>query len=261
MGAEHVKPGAGLTACRSGPEVGSQNCASRRRRRYRGASPTTAALRSLITTFTRAPGEEPIPLAFGKPIKDRKTAEVSHHVWWCAFDKSTAGPGRLVFEGAPTIQGDGLTIALPRVDVCDGERLDLSLVKDLNQGVDRGQRRHRAYPRQAHHLRDQAREGRPRRQAPGVRDHRDHRGSHARPRGRDAARRDDDRRVDNSGVEHMRLQSPFRKSSSWAAFYSTLGGSPFLFDMGDRTKHVLDADRLRPARDIMLEWARAYYRP
>jgi hypothetical protein len=50
-----------------------------------------------------------------------------------------------------------------------------------------------------------------------------------------------------SGVEHMRLQSPFRDSSSWAAFFSALGGSPFIFDMGDRTKHVLDSEKLRPA--------------
>jgi hypothetical protein len=68
-----------------------------------------AALRSLITTFEPTPWSDPIGLAFRKPIHG-KDGRVSHHVWWTIFDKSVASPERLIFAGAPTVRGAGVTL-------------------------------------------------------------------------------------------------------------------------------------------------------
>jgi hypothetical protein len=221
-----------------------------------------AALRSLITTFSPVPWKDPLPLAFAKPIKGRKTGEVTHRVWWPLFDKSVATAGRLVYDGAPVVQGGGLTVAPPRIDVHDGALLDLSLVKDLTQ-------------REWCEVRDAISRIRGKRTTFDFK--RERVSKDGTPRLSEITEVVDDLTLDlevetpsgwttvraliESGVEHIRLQSPFRDSSSWAAFFSTLGGSPFVFDVGDRTKHVLDSEKLRPALAIGLEAAREYYRP
>ena len=52
-----------------------------------------------------------------------------------------------------------------------------------------------------------------------------------------------------AGEDHVRIQSPYRESSSWAAFvgFHTKSGAPFIYDMGSTTKYVLaEEDRRGP---------------
>ncbi len=66
----------------------------------------------------------------------------------------------------------------------------------------------------------------------------------------------------SAGAGHTRCQSPFRESSSWAAFYGIhADGSPFIFDTGTDEKHILAAGGRVPMWRIILEWLIEDLRP
>jgi hypothetical protein len=56
-----------------------------------------------------------------------------------------------------------------------------------------------------------------------------------------------------SDVQHLRIQSPYRDSTSWAAYLGRhKDGSPFLYDTGTSEKHVLDdAAKLAAAQELL----------
>jgi hypothetical protein len=174
------------------------------------------------------------PLGFLRPKYSRTDpAVVVAHQPWSIFDPSTGSPERLVFDGKPKAVGAGIEIAPPEVEVFDADPIDLSAFQDLGDAaipvVERLSQTRIKVERAGN--------------GAGVRivgvqftsptlsmdlEVETERGwttvgeLHAR------------------GAGHTRLQSPFRDSTSWAAYYGThKNGSPFIFDTGTNTKYVL----------------------
>lgn len=223
-----------------------------------------AVQRSLITPFSPVPWEEPTMLGFAKPIRDRKggTDQVVAVSWWTVFDRSVAAPGRLVFDGAPVVEGPGLGILAPTVQIYSGSRLDLRKVPNLTRTELKGIAEAVALIKGV----------KPRivlRKAPGV-------AGQARITGVDVTIADltMDLEVETEAgwttvgelyrnrAGHTRVQSPFRDSASWAAFYSAhQDGTPFIFDTGTQEKHVLRSDGLDHSWAVILDWLKEDYAP
>ena len=144
---------------------------------------------------------------------------------WTIFDPSTASPERLVFDGAPVIgSGDGLEVRPPQVEISEGDALDLSAFEDLDQAsIPEIEKRTRTT----------------------VRLKRSGKGARARVVGvsTTSATLTLDLEIETergwttvgelhqSGAGKTRCQSPFRESSSWAAYYNVFhDGKPFIFD-------------------------------
>jgi hypothetical protein len=218
-----------------------------------------ATLRAMISHHQGAPWDDPIPIAYAKPC-NRKNGEV-YRIAWPIFDPSVIGRQGLVFEGAPSISGAGLEVAPPCHELVDGPSFDENLIKDLSPKELRevteaksrisGKRldinvEHETGPDGKKHVSSVEEV------------------AHVltldfevvSPSGPTTFGE-----LIESGVDHARLQSPFRDSDSWAAFYSTKGGTPFIYDMGDRTKYVLDRESLRSTTAIIKAWLMATSRP
>jgi hypothetical protein len=206
-----------------------------------------ACLRTLITEH------DGTPLAFAKPKHSEATHEVIGYDWWTIWDRSTVTPSRLIFAGAPVVRGGGLKATEPVVRPLDGPDLARAAVTDLM----------------------------PRKEVPAIteaigqiRGHRSTLTLH---------RRSGVGRVTHVGVmtanltmatvlitptgqatvaalqaakaPKTRCQSPFRESSSWAAFYNTYrDGTPFVFDSGTNETHTLNRDDLATMSEIIRDW-------
>ena len=219
-----------------------------------------AAARALITRCAPNPWDDDELLAFGKPITDRATGATIYHQWWPIYDKSVSGRERLVFEGAPHIEGPGLELLPPDVRVFDGPRLDLSRVHNLSKTelklIDAEKTRIRGKPTSTT-LRKVA-DGAGRTQVGGVEE------TVAdlvfdlvvtTPGGPSTIKQ-----LHDAKTQHARLQSPYRESTSWAAFYGVhRDGSPFVFDMGDGVKHVLHTEDLARCWAIIRDWVQVHY--
>jgi hypothetical protein len=204
-----------------------------------------ATLRALITAHAGT------PLAFARPKRSRATGEVVAVDWATLYDRSTAAPARLVFDGAPIVSGEGLEVLPPAVTVHKGPALELGRVPDLRPrkevgmiaealGEIRGTQPRVALTRHGGRVTgvelvtadlelDQALET---------------------PAGRTTVAE-----LRKAGAGHTRCQSPFRESSSWAAFYGTHGdGMPFVYDTGTNEKHVLRREGRAPISAILRAW-------
>ncbi len=200
--------------------------------------PQTLAKSFSTTLESDAPPweDDPITLGFKRPKYSRKEGEEDVIVSaqpWSIYDPSTCSPERLVFDGQPTVRGEGLNLAPPQIVVRAGDRLDLSAFQDITVEAAR------EMEKRARVTVEIRREG-----------------------------KGDKIRVVNVQVisktltldleieteegwttvgelhkkcaDHTRCQSPFRESESWAAYYGVhKDGSPFIFDSGTCTKYVL----------------------
>ena len=213
----------------------------------------SAAARALITEYRG------VPLGFPKPIHSRATGEVIGTSDWTIYDKSVAAVARLVFDGAPVVRGAGLAVLPPVVEVHEGPALELRRVRDLA-------------PRKEIPLIEAALE-----QIRGVRP------KVALTKNRTGKvtgvelviadltleqELDTERgrltvgALQTSGAGHIRCQSPFRESTSWAAYYNChRDGAPFVFDSGTGEKHVLARTGLATMAELIQAWLIEAYRP
>jgi hypothetical protein len=195
--------------------------------------------KSFVVTIEAPPREGPVRLGFLRPKYSRTDPGVVV-AWqpWTIFDPSTASPERLVFDGAPVIgSGDGLKVRPPQLEISEGDALDLSAFEDLDQAsIPEIEKRTRTT----------------------VRLKRSGKGARARVIGVSTTSAtlsleleiETERgwttvnELHQSGAGKTRCQSPFRESSSWAAYYNVFhDGKPFIFDSGTNTKYVLRDDR------------------
>ena len=224
-----------------------------------------ATHRSLITSFAPAPWDDEVPLAFAKPVYERKngTGKLLRHSWWTIFDRSTWSVGREVFDGAPSTTCPGVTILPPEVEHRDGPPLALAAVDDLTRAekvkVEEAVRAITGVRPAISLERTPGRDGKMRvcRLSITVPDL---------ELGLDVEQEDGSwttvRAIMATGATHVRLQTPFRESVSMAAFYGVhADGTPFIFDMGTSEKHVLARLALKPIWQHLSEWLVAEYRP
>jgi len=181
--------------------------------------------------------DDPVTLGFLRPKYSRKEPDVVV-AWqpWSIYDPSTCSPERLVFDGQPTVRGEGLTLAPPQILVHEGARLDLSAFEDITEDAAKELEKRSSVTVEFEYggkgkvkvvsvktisktlsldLEIETKEG-----WTTVGE------LHAR------------------GAGHTRCQSPFRESESWAAYYGVhTDGSPFIFDSGSHTKYVLPGSK------------------
>jgi hypothetical protein len=212
-----------------------------------GRAWSQATHRALITEYRGK------PLAFAKPKRDRQTGEVVAIDWWTIFDKSTAASARLVFDGAPVGHGASLEVLPLLVETHDGPALELGCTPDLRP------RKEVAAITQALSEMRGAR----------VLISLTRKGGIGRITGVEVVTADltfetvletpSGRRtvaeLHKAGAGHTRCQSPFRESSTWAAYYNThADGVPFVFDTGTNEKHVLRREGRTSISTIIREW-------
>jgi hypothetical protein len=221
-----------------------------------------AVLRSRITTYPHWLGD--LELAFAKPI--HQDGMVDHHICWPIFDPTVIGRERLVFEGSPKVVGTGLEIAESTLVLIDGTRVNLDLIKDLTarEVIEIKAASQRITGRRVTF--DIERNGRV--------------GRDGKPSVSGITEIMYDLNLDMpleredgawttygdllKGPEvHVRLQTPWRSDSrSSAAWFSKEYGQPFLMDIADRIRHVLDRDLLpRTTTDVCKAWATTTLRP
>lgn len=222
-----------------------------------------ALLRALVTEHPPVPWEEPVGLAFPKPVRDRKggTGAVLRHDWWTIVDRTTWAAARLVFDGAPIVEGDGLEVVSATVEHHAGPPLDLAAIKDVTASEIA------AISQAIEEIRGSA---------PHITIERGHRGGKKMVTGltivvddltteTELQTRDGWRTVAallSSGEPHVRCQTPFRESDSEAAFFALhADGTPYVYDSGTGEKHVLRQTSLREAWAVIHDWWRRTYDP
>jgi putative DNA primase/helicase len=156
---------------------------------------------------------------------------------WSIFDPSTGQTNRLVFDGAPVVRGPRLRVLPAVFEMHDGDPLDLSAFEDMTgeqiDGVEAVSEVKVKLERSTN-------------------------GSGVRVVGvsstsptlsLDLELETKDRGICtikaliDQGAGHTRCQSPFRESSSWAAYFNVHeDGQPFLYDSGTNTKYVLPGE-------------------
>jgi hypothetical protein len=148
---------------------------------------------------------------------------------WAIYDPSTCFPERLVFDGAPAVEGKGMAIAEPDVRlVRQGGRIDSRAFEDLDLEQQKSARR------------------------VGVRTEKKRDRNGVSVSFVTAATVDLDLELDTEAgtrtvrqlwlenAGHVRCQSPFRDSTSMAAYFNQHSdGVPFVFDTGTNGKYLL----------------------
>jgi hypothetical protein len=222
-----------------------------------------AMMRALITTFEPSPWDDATPMFFPKARHSRKDPSVVVGMdWRTVADRCTGHVNRLWFVGAPVVEGAGLAVLPPVVEVIDGPPLDLSRVRDLTKeeweaACDAIRRMKGVRP-----------QVRVRRLGT--------KGRHSPVVGVSITVRDLDPGLEIDTEDgwttfgewaagrapHTRCQSPFRDSDSEAAFLGRhADGEPFLFDSGTGEKHMLRLDRLPTLAEMLEDWIVDYYEP
>ncbi len=183
---------------------------------------------------------------FLRPVINRETGEIIAKRPWSIFDPSTFSPERLVYDGAPTVSGEGLHVIAQQLRTVPGARFDTSklvITPEVRQAV--AQRTGLRVERSG--IRGQG-------------------GGLSNRLVNDSALKLDTLIETKQGPmtiaeywrskhDKLRAQAVFRPDSdSWAAFLSRhKDGTPFLHDIGLNTKYVLDpsqADRFREQRAV-----------
>jgi len=172
---------------------------------------------------------------FQKPSFNKLTGEIVSSQAWTICDVSVFSPERLVFDGAPVVQGDGLTVAPLTVDVVKsgGGELDTGLLRATESELDKVAK------------------------VTGLKVKRDTVNGVRVPVFVDDKSLRLDTEIDTeagvmsieqyclSGHQHLRCQAVFRPESvSQAAFVNRHSdGTPFFFDTGSGVKYVLPEDQ------------------
>jgi putative DNA primase/helicase len=194
------------------------------------------------------PWEAPAVLGFLRPKHSRTEPDkIVAHQPWSIFDPSTGSPERLVFDGAPIARGGGIEIKPPEARGFAGPKLDLAAFEDLSET---------AIPVVERLTRTT------------IQIERGSNGEASRITGvsitSPTLRMDLEVETEKGWTTvaqllkdeagHTRIQSPFRDSSSWAAYFNVhADGSPFIYDTGTNTKFVLpDSEDLRGYTDEAL---------
>lgn len=219
--------------------------------------------RCAITSFSARPWEEPVLLGFAKPRRLRATGQVCGRQLWTVYDRSTWATNRLVFDGCPTVEGAGLTLTDLHVHVIDGPPLEMGAVKAPTARVLKAIRAatnaitgHDQKPERSYAV-----NGKGRAIVTGT--------TYVIP---DLA---EDLAVDTgagemtvrefweSDLDHVRCQTPYRDSTSFAAFLGKhKDDTPFLFDSGTNERHVLDRALLRQRMwQLIILWIEEDYAP
>ena len=172
------------------------------------------------------------PYGFMRQIHSRKTGEVIGHRPWMLCDPTTFAAERLVFDGRPIVQGDGLAVAPISLSTTPGGRLDTSALV-LDEDTAARVAKQTGYKIKREHI------------------------------GSVMLINDRDLRLDipietkagsmtvreywRSDHGKLRAQATFRPDSqSWAAYLNRhADGTPFLYDVGSQTKFVLPMDERR----------------
>jgi putative DNA primase/helicase len=190
--------------------------------------------KALVTPAPLPSWKNETMLGFQRPKYDRHDRSmVVAYQPWSIFDPSTGQTNRLVFDGSPVVRGNGLAVVPAEFEMHDGEPLDLSSFENLTTeqidelesvtklkvSLSRGSNGSGVH-------------------VTGI--------STTSPTLSLSLEVETERgwltikQLVDQAVEHTRCQSPFRESTSWAAYYNThADGTPFLFDSGTNTKYVL----------------------
>ena len=188
---------------------------------------------------------------FMRPRYSRKEpGQIVGNAPWSIYDPTTFSRERLVFDGKPTVEGDGLTVSSPVVDVFPGSCLDLALVKDLTP-----EETQQAQAATGTELSFQKRtvdqlgtDGQVHQHTITVAMTTDHvqltpeTEIEVKLNGHGSSTITAAEYL-NSNHEKIRCQIPFRDSDSWNGYLNRhADGSVFLFDNGTRVKYVLSKD-------------------
>lgn len=222
-----------------------------------------AQWRALLTSYQASPWEDDAPLAFRKYRRSRAgDREIVGVDWRTVYDRATGHVNRLWFDGAPTVQGDGLEVLPADVEVFDGPPLDLSRIADLTKdewrrACDVVQKMKGVRPRVS-----VSRSGTRGRHSPAVSV-----SITVRDWDRDSVIDTEDGATTydawkRSGEVHTRCQSPFRESTSMAAFIGRhSNGEPFIYDSGTGEKHMLWLDDRPSIEEKLEDWQQEKYDP
>jgi hypothetical protein len=177
------------------------------------------------------------PLGFTKHHRSKSTGEIVGRSWGTIFDRSVLAPARLVFDGAPVTYGEGLEVVPPIVEVREGPTLERAAFPLLSPRKERVllesalEQVHGVKPT----LEPILRVGK----IVGIKQISIHDMSPDLKVMTEHGIMTYDQ-MEKSDRDHIRCQSPFRESSSWAAYFGRhTDGSGFIFDTGTREKHVL----------------------
>ncbi len=190
----------------------------------------------LVKAFSITPRWLDCPLGFMRHSYSRSDPTIripGRGTPWSIYDPSTCSQERLCYDGAPTVEGAGLTLAPPVVEIVNpgGGRLDPSRFQDVPQSDAVVAARHGVRFK----VERDAKSGRIKVE-------------HVTCASLGLALVFDsdlglmtikDLWLANAG--HVRGQSPYRDSTSEAAYFNQhdSDGTPFLFDTGSATKYVL----------------------
>lgn len=183
--------------------------------------------------------DDPVTLGFKRPKYSRKEGQegvVVSSQPWSIYDPSTCSPERLVFDGQPTIHGEGLTLAPPQILVREGDRLALGAFEDITEDTAKELEKRASVTVEFEYG------GKGKARVVGVK-------TISKTLSLDLEIETKEGwttvgELHAKGADHTRCQSPFRESDSWAAYYGVhLDGSPFIFDSGTNTKYVLPGSK------------------
>ena len=188
-----------------------------------------------------------MPHGFMRELYSRETGDVVGHRPWSIYDPTTFSSERLVFDGKPVVDGDGLQVAPLNLHVVEGERLDTSALvleqADADEIATRtGYKAQRVEKAQLDGPADE--QGQTAVCAFMLVNDRDLRLDTQIETESGSMTVGDYWRSDN---DKLRAQAAFRPdSASWAAYLNRhQSGVPFLFDVGTQTKFVLPAEEIR----------------
>lgn len=181
------------------------------------------------------------PYGFMRPLFSEKSQEIMGHRPWMITDPTTFSPERLVFDGSPIVQGEGLTVSATTLTKCEGRRLDttqLQVAADAAKKINEKTGFKVEKTLSGYMLNNN----------------------------RDlqlATEVETEKGLITVGdywlSEHgkLRVQAPFRPDSNSMAAYLNRheDGSPFLFDVGSQTKYTLDRkDKVKHLTAVALKW-------
>jgi hypothetical protein len=187
---------------------------------------------------------------FKKPIRSKATGEQIGSTNWAIADPTTFTHGRLSYDGAPTVRGEGLSVGETVVKIIEGGRLDTSRVLDLSEEEARelsaktGQTVHR----ESRLASVMTADGIVTRQVDKF------------VTVSNTELRPDTVVVTKSGevtimdywageAGHTRCQTPFRDSTSWNGILNRhRDGTPFVYDNGTRVRYVMPEALVRKHR-------------
>jgi hypothetical protein len=190
---------------------------------------------------------------FMKPNFSKKEPDkIVGYTPWGIVDPTTFSHERLVYDGSPMVNGDGLAIAEPKIEMIEGERLDTHMLLDLT--------RDEAATYAARTGQTLRKERRTESVLDADGDLVERRTFGLSNVDERQLKMDTEIVTQSAGVMtleaywkgdqgKLRTQTPFRDSSSWNGILNRhKDGTPFIYDNGLRTRYVLPDDMIRKYR-------------